>query len=256
MTNENVPVVASPTESATSKNLKEESTQNRFILNGNGNIWWILGSLISVWFTCGRGFPFLATFPRNDKYPAVAAHVLLASIISWLCIWNLFHTPSHGPTYKWLHVIAGRIAVVVGAISAILGFITVWYLEYEGASGFAIGISIGGVLQLWASGMGWYHIRKYLEYKKQLDTDDDLSMELSEVRIIDIQNKMKKHINAHIRFMTFFFFGGCLIPAVMRLPQMTGTVDIVGTSFSMYSWIFPLFGAILFIRAVTKDSWY
>lgn len=185
---------------------------------GNFNVWWAVGSLLSLWFTVGRGLPCLV----KDATPLFGVHLVNACLVSWICIANLYHTPSHGSRYRAVHVWLGHLSLVFGVMSTVLGLLTAWHERYRGATGFAVGISVGGTLQVLAQGLAVHAVRR-------------------------------GNIRRHIVCNHFVFFGGCLIPAVMRLPVLLG-VDL-SSSWESFSWVFPLALGALATRAVLNKSW-
>lgn len=48
-------------------------------------------------------------------------HVVAAGVYGIICCMNVFHTPSHGPIYRRVHVILGRVGVSIGVVSAVFG---------------------------------------------------------------------------------------------------------------------------------------
>ena len=46
-------------------------------------------------------------------------------------IWNLFHTPSPGPTYRVVHIWVGRIALLANTVGMTAGFVRSWYEGYK-----------------------------------------------------------------------------------------------------------------------------
>ncbi|KAJ3303906.1 hypothetical protein HDV03_003379 [Kappamyces sp. JEL0829] len=204
---------------------KEKTTgdKNNWIWQGNFTIYWLLCTVLLLWFTLGRGMGY---FGKADVL--VGFHLSMAMLTGWIMAWNLFHSPSHGPIYRSLHRWLGRASLLTGLVSTICGFLIVWVKKtssQDGASfgvGFSIGISVGGVLQVLAQFMGFYYIKRGLVQK-------------------------------HKYCMHGAFFGGCLIPAIMRLPHLIG-VDIP----SWYYWCYaiPLVLGVLSKRAVDAKRWY
>ncbi|KDO22332.1 hypothetical protein SPRG_12793 [Saprolegnia parasitica CBS 223.65] len=173
---------------------------NRALYDGNLSLWWLLSAVLSLWFTayCGLGILFGALAPPTPAPvgPAFALHLVTCSLISWICIWNLFHTPSHGPRYRSVHKVLGRAAMLSGGISTLAGFYTAWVERYNPNNmGFSIGISIGGALQLGAQALGWYFVRR-------------------------------NDIPKHQLFMSVVFFYGCCIPLWMRFPHFVLNVAV------------------------------
>jgi hypothetical protein len=147
--------------------------RDRWIWDGNWTFYWSAGTIISLWFCLGLGFPYLINFPHTGKNPIAFIHVIFSMVITAICVWNIFHTPSHGPTYKLLHIWLGRIALFISAIAVFFGFLSVWYLLYVpggqlkgGGLGFGIGISIGGTAHVISVIVGFHYIRQYRMLKK------------------------------------------------------------------------------------------
>ncbi|KAJ3122131.1 hypothetical protein HK098_003110 [Nowakowskiella sp. JEL0407] len=170
----------------------------RRVWDGNFNVWWLLSSLVLILFVFYRGFPFLADRWRaNNVGPAFAIHMLTMWILVLGCTWNIFHSPSHGKVYRTTHIYVGRVAYVFGLVSVITGFYAAWVERYNAAnSGFRIGISIGGGMQILSQIVGYYAVKK-----------------------------TPKNIRLHLVWMHGLFFGGCLIPAMLRLPSMFGATE-------------------------------
>ncbi|KAI8915748.1 hypothetical protein EDD86DRAFT_196735 [Gorgonomyces haynaldii] len=158
------------------------------LLNGNFSPPWLLASSITVWFTAFRGLKLLLT---TKVTPFYGVHLLCAAAVSYICIWNLYHTPSHGKTYRKLHKVLGQMSIGLCAVSFLTGFITGWYENYHGINGFLIGITAGGLGQLYAISMMWKAAKS-------------------------------GNIEAHKRTAHAVFYQGCFIPALMRLPSVFG----------------------------------
>jgi hypothetical protein len=183
---------------------------------GNFNLYWLFGASLSLWFTLFKGVGYVHRTLTDGTNLSVPIHVLLSMLISWVCIWNLLHSPSHGPAFRIVHVGLGRFGLVVSVFAAILGFTTVWHYKYGGVTGFSVGISIGGTLQLFCTVRGFFAIRRYkamggpppLSGYDKIDDDIRAAYDKERARLLNI----------HITSMVALFFGGCLIPALMRLP--------------------------------------
>ncbi|KAI8895919.1 hypothetical protein BC833DRAFT_599592 [Globomyces pollinis-pini] len=208
-----------------------QAPENRYFWNGNFNIYFLLMTILCLWFTIGRGIPFMINAenygsPKIDW--VVGFHLVNAFVTVWIMIWNLFHTPSHGPNYRMIHKILGRCSMVTGIISTLFGVIVVWFTQELGNPvdkeriGFSIGITIGGVLQVGAQIRGFIAIRN-------------------------------GDVKSHQSFMTGAFFGGCCIPAIIRLPQMFGfKLDAWPT----FCWLFGLIFGYLSLSAMRAKRIY
>ena len=202
----------------------EESLKNASIYRGNFNIYWFFGSCLSLYFTVGRGLPLLLLPSLRRELnvgPWFTIHLFTASLVSWICIWNLFHTPSHGPLYRKIHRIVGWIGIITGLVSSITGFVTAWYERYVGVTSFIIfGITIGGTVQLICPFFGLYYIKR-------------------------------GNIKMHMMCMNAVFFGGCLIPAMLRLPYFSKL-----PYWSGYCMIFNLGLGLCSWFAMRRKSWF
>ncbi|CAK4082333.1 unnamed protein product [Aphanomyces euteiches] len=196
--------------------------------DGNFSFWWLLGGVLGLWFTLYKGFGILfSLLPSSSGMkvgPFFAIHLVTAALFLAICVYNIFHTPSHGGSYRAVHIILGRMAMIAGLISFGCGAVTAWWERYIGLIGFAIGITAGGVFQVCAQLYGWYQIR---------------------------QNRdVQKHKTAMLA--TFFF--GCLIPMWMRF------VPLLGGSGQLSAWAPPTAVAVgiviglLGLRAANKNK--
>lgn len=185
---------------------------------GGFNVWWALGGLLSLWFTVFHGIPFMV----RHATPLFGVHLVNACLVSWTCILNLQLTPFHGPRYRALHIWLGRLSLVFGALSTVFGMLTAWH-AHQGAAAFAIVLSIGGTLQVLAQGLAVYFVRR-------------------------------GEIRHHIVCNHFVFFGGCLVPAAVRLPLLLGIS--LTHNWVPFSWLFPLILGGLACRATLNKRWH
>ncbi|KAF0708648.1 hypothetical protein As57867_006262, partial [Aphanomyces stellatus] len=190
---------------------------HRSFLDGNFTFWWLFGGVLALWFVLYKGLGVLfGLLPpptlTQPVRPIFALHLVTAALITLICVYNIFHTPSHGRTYRTVHIVLGRMAMISGFISFSFGAVAVWWERYNGDLPFAIGITVGGVLQVGAQLYGWYQIRKH------------------------------KDVTKHKRAMLLVFFYGCLIPMWMRF------VVLVAGPYKNEPWIYPVavaFGLIV-----------
>jgi hypothetical protein len=192
---------------------------------GHLNIWFFLITVLLLWFFFARGFPLYGQIHtiRPPMGFSFGLHLTTCIIVSFACIWNIFHQPSDGPLYRKIHVWLGRVGLIAGFISVFFGYLTVWWERYNpNTTGFNIGISIGGALQVIFQVVGYLAIKKW-------------------------------NVARHSSAMQVVFFGGCCIPAMMRVPELIGADLGVWTT---YSWIFPLVLLFLSVKASKRNSWY
>lgn len=101
---------------------EENQQQQRRWWNGNwGNPIWVLGTVYLLVFVCYMG---LAQF-GNNKTAGFILHALLALAFVLSCAWNLFHTPSHGPSFARIHRWMGWSAVISGFFVVLTGYVIV-----------------------------------------------------------------------------------------------------------------------------------
>ena len=89
---------------------------------GNTNLYMALGSFVIIWFVLQRG-PWRFQFPINTL---TAIHVIAACFFGVFCAVNVFYTPNHGPTYRFLHIWLGRATMLIGFISVFTGMVVLY----------------------------------------------------------------------------------------------------------------------------------
>ena len=93
-------------------------------------------------------------------------------------------------------------------------------------------------MQLFAQTVGLYHIRPSY-----------FSLITSLLGIKD----PKQDVQGHKFNMHAVFFGGCLIPAVMRFPALIGLQN--PSAWNSYAWAIPLLIGSLSLYALKRGSW-
>ncbi|CAK4454163.1 unnamed protein product [Aphanomyces euteiches] len=197
--------------------------------DGNFSFWWLLGAILGLWFTRYKGlgilFSLLPSATGRKMGPFFAIHLVTAALFLGICIYNVFHTPSHGGSYRAVHIVLGRMAMIAGLLSFSCGAVTAWWERYNGHNGFAIGITIGGVDQVCTQLYGWYQIRR------------------------------NRNVQKHKFGMASTFFFGCLIAMWTRI------VPLLGGAGESSAWGPPVAVAIgmifglLGLRAAFKQKW-
>merc|ERR1712217_766281 len=163
--------------------------------------------------------PITAAEKRQPFGPCMKLHLICAGLISFICLWNVFHTPSHGPAYCVVHRWLGRCGMLASLIGLMFGLITAWWERYsDDAMGLAIGLSIVGCLQLYYTTTGYYAI-----YQAVSNRDND-----------DI---FKEKVAEHKAKMIGLWVS-CLSPGWFRIPQMLGAS---GDSSLMFLGLVPAF---------------
>lgn len=187
----------------------------RPLWKGNWNAWWILGTTLGLWFL----------FVYTPLHPPVfdslfVLHLVPAGAVYLICMWNTFHTPSHGPRYRVAHVWLGRTAIVLGVLGYAFGLIVAWP-EGRAPIGLAIGLTIGGAAQMITGFLGLYFIRQ-------------------------------KNTTAHILCMCGLFLAACGTPAAMRLGLVLGIPFGVGLPLFVTLLVLAIFPMT---KAIQNNRW-
>lgn len=156
-------------------------------------------------------------------------------------------TPSStafGTRSKFMHTWVGRVGMVSGVISFVLGAFLSWSRlgkvgEGGTSLGFALPISIGGIAQLFSQYNGYMAIKKYKLLKQDIETQREegkrnrVSKKEQIKRAQDIevlQIEQRKALRLHIGNMISLFVSACGIPAGIRLAELaTGGKDGLAT---------------------------
>ena len=218
------------------EHVKDSLSPSRPIWRGNLNVYWILFSGLGLWFLFiytpfYKAPEHLSMNPRKYEDPFFLLHLIGAYSVYLICMWNTFHTPSHGARYCTAHVFLGRIAVAAGPIMFICGMICAWVPSYQTPGGLAKGLTGGGSAHMICSGLGYFCIRK---------------------RRTETKPKLKeRYLNGHIVCMLAVFLPACGTPSAMRLAEGFGMELLV--SLPVFIVVFMLFIAS-FYRAIVKQN--
>ena len=93
-------------------------TVRKPLWKGNLNVYWIIGTGIGLWFL------FIYTPMHHETLLFdffFIMHLISASVVYLICMWNTFHTPSHGDMYRKVHILLGRTALVLGVLEFTFG---------------------------------------------------------------------------------------------------------------------------------------
>lgn len=160
---------------------------NRPIWKGNWTPWLVIAAAYSFVFLGALGLPWLPTAP-----PLIASHIVFAVVVTLACVWNLLHTPSHGPLYRRAHIIVGWIAMASGAATVCLGAAIVLAGQSFLSPTGQIAFLVTGAFQLVLQGLGVAFIR------------------------------WRGDVASHMKAMTILFFASVVMPGVNRLPLLVG----------------------------------
>jgi len=222
--------------------MNDDEGNNVSLWAGNFSIYWLLGTLIGLWFIFIHT-PQHITAKKVQDYSAVFwMHITLACFTYVACMWNVFHTPSHGPWYANVHILVGRTAVFTSLLGFCLGMVAAWWPGYRPGYktpfGFAIGITSGGIAQIICTIVGFSAIKLHQWEKEKLVPDE---------------KRKQIYLRIHIGTMLGLFFPSCGTPAVIRLFAMVGMKMQVGlpVGITIFAIMIPLT-----TRALDKKRWY
>lgn len=242
----------------------------------NLSVYWVFFSSLALWFLFLHAPPILRgryghAFILFDD-PAFAIHLFGAYTIYLVCVHNTILTPSslNGDAKKY-HIYVGRFGMIAGLIGFIFGTYCAWspYRPYPVDQGFAIGITIGGAMQVMTQVMGYMSIRKYQRLRKEVDdlmmmstadgdgiyygsmddggngnvggTGQHTQLELLE----QLTKKKDEALKGHVGMMIGLFAVACGIPAALRILdsiailESNATLSIVATIMVLNALTFP-----------------
>lgn len=184
----------------------------RQIFDGNWTFYFVLGLISSGFFFAPFQFntPLFNAWKRQNFGPLMWIHFIGSCIISFVCLWNLFHTPSHGPRYKVVHRWLGRIGLIASVFGATFGLLTTWFERFD-SYGSSIGLSVLGLYQLFFTYLSYKTIRGAI---KKRDLNGKFPTEEQQQEVNDLIDNHKKAVIG--------LWMCCLAPAWFRVPQLFG----------------------------------
>ncbi|CAB9501238.1 expressed unknown protein [Seminavis robusta] len=219
------------------------STMFSFVCGKNVNLFWIATSCLAVWFL----FWHTPIFWKQRQVIQIrdallAVHIVGAGTIYMACVHNCLVTPSLSSTAKFSHTWIGRLGLVSGVVSFVLGAYLAWSRLTSDPTtvggttlGFAIPITIGGLLQILSEVKGFRAIREYKRIRQQLEATTSLT------DMKELEEKKYAAICTHIGWMVSLFVMACSVPAGMRLAStIAGREDGVLATVLIFSIIFVL----------------
>jgi hypothetical protein len=186
----------------------------------NLNLFWAAGTGLAVYFLFVHAPQYLRTI---DISPTLWIHIFGVYPIYLACIHNTLITPT---TFSWsrgFHVWIGRVGLMLGVMGFITGVILEWrYFELEELGG-AIGVTIGGTIQMMAQFLGYRAIKRHQQFKKELaemlsSAKDNSVDAVDDKEIDDLKEKRDAALISHVYNMLGVFLLGCGIPSLNRLP--------------------------------------
>ena len=192
------------------------SSSFRKVYEGNLTAYFIIGIISSSVFFAPFSFnkPLMEAQEQQPFGPCMWIHLISSFIISFVCLWNVFHTPSHGEMYKVIHRWLGRVGLIFSIFGALFGLIAVWFVR-KVDMGQSIGLSILAIGQVYWTIKSYLTIRRVLEYRK-LNFGGIHSVPTEEQRHEEVE-LIGKHKQAAINLWVF-----CLAPVWIRVPRLFG----------------------------------
>mmetsp|Transcript_24670 Transcript_24670/g.37482 ORF Transcript_24670/g.37482 Transcript_24670/m.37482 type:complete len:246 (-) Transcript_24670:310-1047(-) len=179
---------------------------------------WLIGTTICGWFLLYHGPKHLAK--KDEIHPLLYLHLIGAYSIYLACVHNTILTPSTlNGTAKPFHIWVGRIGMMLGIAGFVFGLLLTWFI-YDPSKNlsFSIGITAGGIAQLFCQFFGYRSIRKFQAIKVQIEAGEYKDME----ELYSLENEQDRQLVTHIENMISLFFLACGIPGLMRLADYFG----------------------------------
>ena len=220
---------------------------------GNWSGYWVLGFLTSFAFFFPTNPVFVEARERQPFGPWFLVHLTCAGAISFICLFNIFHTPSQGPKYCVFHRWLGRVGIIVSVVAALTGIIVAWWERYTpGLIGQSIALSFLAVMQIFVTVKGYIVIRTAKQYPSSKESGVAVSAE--SVAPLDSAEERKKWIEKH-RYWMLFLWVCCLGPAWFRVPGVFFGAS--PNSNWMFIALIPTnFWIPLYLRALEKKSFW
>lgn len=134
---------------------------------------------VAIWFLFIHAPPILIQRQvYNDA--AFSLHLTGAYVIYLTCIINTLFTPStFDGKVRTYHIVLGRFGLILGVIGFLAGAYMSWWPTRENHPdlGFAIGISIGGIFQIFYQYHGYRAIKRYQHLKNMIETASQLRLQ-------------------------------------------------------------------------------
>jgi hypothetical protein len=226
MTNSSIHTVTTTTTSITSS---PSNNHGEVSICKNVNLYWAATTALAIWFLGVHTPPFWKQ--RHLLHIGditLATHIVTASTVYLVCAHNCLVTPS---IHRTAHVWMGRFGLWSGGISFTLGAYLAWSRltldennRVQGSTtlGFAIPITVGGILQIYCEVVGYRAIRQYQKLRQDFIKHPTIPNEQRTA----LQNQLHTALKTHISCMLGLFVLACSIPAGIRLAiSMAGTDD-------------------------------
>ena len=173
---------------------------------------------------------------KTDIPPLLLIHLIGAYSIYLACVHNILITPRcFNGRARPFHVWIGRFGLILGVMGFVSGVIVTWVVnDYTQNMGFSIGITIGGILQMYLQVSGYVSIRHFKKIREQILTSEYKNKE----ELYALEDKQDTHLIRHISSMINLFVFACGVPAIMRLELPLGYL-LLGCALASFLMIRP-----------------
>jgi hypothetical protein len=125
---------------------------------------WLLSFGLATWFLFVHSPPVLkerGAYERTDFF----VHLAGAYVVYIACLHNTFFNPF---VLRKRHALVGQFGLLCGTVGFLFGLVTIYTTWDEIDRGFAIGITVGGILQMQLQYRGYRAIQEYKQVKEDL----------------------------------------------------------------------------------------
>jgi hypothetical protein len=130
---------------------------------------WLLSFGLATWFLFVHSPPVLkerGAYERTDFF----IHLAGAYVVYIACLHNTFFNPF---VLRRRHALVGQVGLFCGTVGFLFGLVTIYTTWDEIDRGFAIGITVGGILQMQLQYRGYRAIQEYKQVKDELQRMSD-----------------------------------------------------------------------------------
>jgi hypothetical protein len=212
---------------------------------------WLLSFGLATWFLFVHSPPVLkerGAYERTDFF----IHLAGAYVVYIACLHNTFFNPF---LLRRRHALVGQVGLLCGTVGFLFGLVTIYTTWHEIDRGFAIGITVGGILQMQLQYRGYRAIQEYKQVKEELQRmSEEAGATNDKVHVQDgaepkagnstaaassscnaeqededpkkrrelLRQKQGKLMRTHVGCMVALLVNACGMPAAMRLVVQLG----------------------------------
>jgi len=197
---------------------------------------WAAATSLCIYFLFIYAPKHLALEKTDTIPPLLIIHLIGAYSIYLACVHNILITPRcFNGRARPFHVWIGRFGLILGVVGFVSGVIVTWVVnDYTQNMGFSIGITIGGILQMYLQTSGYVSIRHFTKIREQILTSEYKNKE----ELYALEDEQDTHLIRHISSMINLFVFACGVPAIMRLELPLGYL-LLGCALASFLMIRP-----------------